>query len=109
LKPTTTRELFLVVELKVRQANMHLCVPSRAFGQFCHQTRLTGFEAFRTAFSNTLNGAEKAGCKINQAVYKLRVSREVTQEAVVVYRELSAEFFTDSSEQLFWVRTWSRC
>lgn len=104
LNSTAARELFLVVELKVRQANMHLCVPRKAFEQFCQQTGLAGYEAFRTAFGNTLNGAEKAGCKINPAVYPLYVSRNSPQTVVVVYRELSTEFFTDPSEQLFWVQ-----
>jgi hypothetical protein len=103
-EPATTRVLFLVVELKVRQVNMHLCVPREAFEKFCRQTGLAGYEAFRKAFDNTLNGAERAGCKVNPAIYQLPVSQDTLQTVVVVYRELSTDFFTDPSEQLFWVQ-----
>lgn len=103
-KSAITREVFLVVELKVRQANMHLCVPREAFEKFCCQSGIAGYDAFKKAFDNTLSGAERAGCKINPAIYQLCVSQEAFQTAVVVYRELSTEFFTDPSEQLFWVQ-----
>src|SRR5947208_6142482 len=38
--PPRTRLIFLVVELKVRQANMHLCVPEEAFAKFCQKSGL---------------------------------------------------------------------
>ena len=103
-KAPTTRVLFLVVELKVRQANMHLCVPREAFENFCRLSGLAGYDAFRKAFDSTLNGAEKAGCKVNPAIYQLPLSQDAIQTVVVVYRELSADFFTDPSEQVFWVQ-----
>jgi len=102
--PPRTRLVFLVVELKVRQANMHLCVPREAFDKFCQQSGMKGFEAFRKAFDNTLNGAEKAGCKVNPAIYQWPFSQEAPLTVVVVYRELSSDFFTDPSEQLFWAQ-----
>ena len=40
--PPTTCLVFLVVELKVRQANMHLCVPAQAFASFCEKSGLKG-------------------------------------------------------------------
>src|SRR5947209_10078378 len=36
--PPSIRLIFLVVELKVRQANMHLCVPAEAFEKFCQHS-----------------------------------------------------------------------
>jgi hypothetical protein len=103
-KAPTTRVLFLVIELKVRQANMHLCVPREAFESFCRLSGLAGYDAFQKAFDSTLNGAEKAGCKVNPAIYQLPLSQDAIQTVVVVYRELSADFFTDPSEQVFWVQ-----
>jgi hypothetical protein len=103
-KAPTTRVLFLVIELKVRQANMHLCVPREAFESFCRLSGLAGYDAFKKAFDSTLNGAEKAGCKVNPAIYQLPLSQDAIQTVVVVYRELSADFFTDPSEQVFWVQ-----
>jgi hypothetical protein len=101
---TKMRALFLIVELKVRQANMHLCVPREIFDEFCQQTNGSGYDAFKKAFDSTLSGAEKAGCKINPAIYQFPYSRDTFQTAVVVYRELSTDFFTDPSEQLFWIQ-----
>jgi hypothetical protein len=98
------RELFLVVELKVRQANMHLCVPREAFDNFCRQTGKSGWEAFEAAFHATLSGAVNAGCVVNQATYQLSVAQSAPQTAVVVYRKLTDDFFTDASEQLFWAQ-----
>ena len=103
-KAPTTRVLFLVIELKVRQANMHLCVPREAFESFCRLSGLAGYDAFQKAFDSTLNGAEKAGCKVNPTIYQLPLSQNAIQTVVVVYRELSADFFTDPSEQVFWVQ-----
>lgn len=102
--PPSSRVIFLVVELKVRQANMHLCVPEDAFAAFCQKTGMKGFEAFKKAFDNTLRGAEQAGCNVNQAIYQWPYSRDMRLTAVVVYRKLSDDFFTDASEQLFWVQ-----
>ncbi|HEX7288758.1 MAG TPA: hypothetical protein VF532_21420 [Candidatus Angelobacter sp.] len=102
--PAAMRVLFLVVELKVRQVNMHLCVPRETFEKFCRQSGFEGYEAFRKAFDNTLNGAERAGCKVNPAIYQLPISQGPLQTVVVVYRELTTDFFTDPSEQLFWVQ-----
>lgn len=102
--PPRTRLVFLVVELKVRQANMHLCVPSDAFARFCEKSGLKGFEAFKKAFDSTLHGAEQAGCNVNQAVFQWPYSQDMPQTVVVVYRKLSDDFFTDPSEQLFWVQ-----
>ncbi|HET7872726.1 MAG TPA: hypothetical protein VFL42_09465 [Terriglobales bacterium] len=103
-KPPATRVLILVVELKVRQVNMHLCVPRATFEKFCRHSGLAGYEAFRKAFDSTLSGAERAGCKINTAVYQLPLAQDSLQTVVVVCRELSTDFFTDPSEQLFWVQ-----
>ena len=102
--PARKRVVFLVVELKVRQANMHLCVPRDAFDRFCGETGLAGFDAFKKAFELTLGGAEKAGCKINPAIYQFPYSQDTLQTAVVVYRDLTEDFFTDPSEQLFWAQ-----
>jgi hypothetical protein len=102
--PPTTRLVFLVVELKVRQANMHLCVPSEAFASFCEKSGLKGFDAFKQAFDSTLHGAEQAGCNVNQAVFQWPYSQDMRLTVVVVYRKLSDDFFTDPSEQLFWVQ-----
>jgi len=102
--PPSTRLVFLVVELKVRQANMHLCVPAQAFASFCEKTGLKGFDAFKKAFDSTLHGAEQAGCNVNQAVFQWPYSQDMRLTVVVVYRKLSDDFFTDPSEQLFWVQ-----
>lgn len=102
--PAATRVVILVIELKVRQANIHLCVPRDAFENYCGQTGLAGFDAFKKAFSSTLSGAEKAGCKVNAGVYQLQLAQHATQTVVVVYRELSPDFFTDPSEQLFCIQ-----
>ena len=102
--PPRTRLVFLVVELKVRQANMHLCVPSDAFARFCEKSGLKGFEAFKKAFDSTLHGAEQAGCNVNHAVFQWPYSQDMPLTVVVVYRKLSDDFFTDPSEQLFWVQ-----
>jgi len=102
--PPTNRVVYLVVELKVRQANMHLCVPVDAFAEFCQKTGMQGFDAFIKAFDNTLHGAEQAGCKVNKAIYQWRYSQDTRLTAVVVYRKLSDDFFTDPAEQLFWVQ-----
>jgi hypothetical protein len=102
--PPRTRLVFLVVELKVRQANMHLCVPSDAFARYCEKTGLKGFEAFKKAFDSTLHGAEQAGCNVNPAVFQWPYSQDMPLTVVVVYRKLSDDFFTDPSEQLFWVQ-----
>jgi hypothetical protein len=102
--PPRTRLVFLVVELKVRQANMHLCVPSEAFASFCEKSGLKGFDAFKQAFDSTLHGAEQAGCNVNQAVFQWPYSQDMRLTVVVVYRKLSDDFFTDPSEQLFWVQ-----
>jgi len=102
--PARTRVVFLVVELKVRQANMHLCVPRSAFEDFCSQSGMAGFDAFKKAFALTLGGAEKAGCKVNPAIYQFPYSQGTLQTGVVVYRDLSEDFFTDPSEQLFWAQ-----
>ena len=98
------RELFLLVELKVRQANMHLCVPTEAFDRFCQESGLVGYAAFERAFPNTLNGAQAAGCVVNKAVYQLVLPHASAQTAVVVYRQLSSDFFTDPAEQLYWAQ-----
>jgi hypothetical protein len=102
--PPSTRLVFLVVELKVRQANMHLCVPAQAFASFCEKSGLKGFDAFKKAFDSTLHGAEQAGCNVNQAVFQWPYSQDMRLTVVVVYRKLSDDFFTDPSEQLFWVQ-----
>jgi len=102
--PARSRVVFLVVELKVRQANMHLCVPRDAFDNFCSQSGMAGFEAFKKAFGLTLGGAEKAGCKVNPAIYQFPYSQGTLQTGVVVYRDLSEDFFTDPAEQLFWAQ-----
>ena len=102
--PPSARLVFLVVELKVRQANMHLCVPAQAFASFCEKTGLKGFDAFKKAFDSTLHGAEQAGCNVNQAVFQWPYSQDMRLTVVVVYRKLSDDFFTDPSEQLFWVQ-----
>lgn len=102
--PPRTRLIFLVVELKVRQANMHLCVPAEAFARYCEKSGLQGFEAFNKAFDSTLHGAEQAGCNVNQAVFQWPYSQDMPLTVVVVYRKLSDDFFTDPSEQLFWVQ-----
>jgi len=101
--PHKNRLVFLVVELKVRQANMHLCVPSEAFARFCEKSGLKGYDAFKKAFDSTLHGAEQAGCNVNQAVFQWPYSQDMPLTVVVVYRKLSDDFFTDPSEQLFWV------
>lgn len=102
--PARMRVVLLVVELKVRQVNMHLCVPRSALDNFCNQSGMVGFEAFKMAFPLTLGGAETAGCKINRAIYQFPYSQGTLQTAVVVYRDLSEDFFTDPSEQLFWAQ-----
>ena len=102
--PAKMRVVFLVVELKVRQANMHLCVPRSSFDAFCSQSGMAGFDAFKKAFELTLGGAEKAGCKVNAAIYQFPYAQDTLQTAVVVYRDLSEDFFTDPSEQLFWAQ-----
>lgn len=102
--PARTRVVLLVVELKVRQANMHLCVPRSAFDNYCIQSGMAGFDAFKRAFDLTLGGAEKAGCKINPAIYQFPYSQDTFQTGVVVYRDLSEDFFTDPAEQLFWAQ-----
>jgi hypothetical protein len=102
--PHKNRLVFLVVELKVRQANMHLCVPSEAFARFCEKSGLKGYDAFKKAFDSTLHGAEQAGCNVNQAVFQWPYSQDMPLTVVVVYRKLSDDFFTDPSEQLFWVQ-----
>ena len=102
--PPITRLVYLVVELKVRQANMHLCVPAEAFAEYCQKTGLKGFEAFKNAFDSTLHGAEQAGCNVNQAVFQWPYSQDGPHTVVVVYRKLSDDFFTDPAEQLFWVQ-----
>ena len=51
-----------------------------------------------------LGGAEKAGCKVNPAIYQFPYSQGTLQTGVVVYRDLSEDFFTDPSEQLFWAQ-----
>jgi len=102
--PPKTRLIFLVVELKVRQANMHLCVPREIFDEFCRRSNREGYDAFKKAFDATLSGAEKAGCKVNSAIYQFPYSQDTLQTAVVVFRELSEDFFTDPSEQLFWIQ-----
>ena len=102
--PARMRVVFLVVELKVRQANMHLCVPRSAFDKYCSQSGMVGFDAFKKAFDLTLGGAEKAGCKVNPAIYQFPYSQDTLQTAVVVYRDLTEDFFTDPSEQLFWAQ-----
>ena len=103
-KPARVRVVFLVVELKVRQANMHLCVPKTVFDDFCSKTGLEGFDAFKKAFELTLTGAEKAGCKVNPAIYQFPYSHDTLQTAVVVYRDLTEDFFTDPSEQVYWAQ-----
>jgi hypothetical protein len=102
--PPRNRLIFLVVELKVRQANMHLCVPAEAFARYCEKTGLKGFEAFKKAFDSTLHGAEQAGCNVNQGVFQWPYSQDMRLTVLVVYRKLSDDFFTDPSEQLFWVQ-----
>jgi hypothetical protein len=102
--PATTRVVILVIELKVRQANIHLCVPRDAFEKYCQQTGAAGYEAFRKAFTSTLSGAEKAGCKVNAGIYQLPLAQHAAQTVIVVYRELSPDFFTDPSEQLFCIQ-----
>jgi hypothetical protein len=102
--PAKMRAVFLVVELKVRQANMHLCVPRSAFDNYCSQTGMAGFDAFKKAFSLTLGGAETAGCKVNPAIYQFPYAQDTFQTGVVVYRDLSEDFFTDPAEQLFWAQ-----
>jgi hypothetical protein len=102
--PTINRVVLLVIELKVRQANMHLCVPRNAFEDFCSQSGMAGFAAFTKAFPLTLGGAEKAGCNVNPAIYQFAYSKGAFQTGVVVYRNLSENFLTDSSEQLFWAQ-----
>ena len=78
--PPRTRLIFLVVELKVRQANMHLCVPAEAFARFCEKSGLKGFEAFKKAFDSTLHGAEQAGCNVNQAVFQWPYSQDMRSD-----------------------------
>jgi hypothetical protein len=102
--PARIRVVFLVVELKVRQVNMHLCVPRDTFDKFCTQSGMAGFAAFTKAFPLTLGGAETAGCKVNPAIYQFAYSRDTFQTGVVVYRNLGEDFFTDASEQLFWAQ-----
>jgi len=103
-RPAKMHRVLLVVELKVRQVNMHLCVPRGAFDNYCAQSQLAGYEAFRKAFDHTLSGAERAGCKVNSAIYHFPYDEETIQTAIVVYRELSEDFFTDAAEQLFWAQ-----
>jgi hypothetical protein len=103
-KPATMRVVFLAVELKVRQANMHLCVPREAFEKYCNKSAMKGYDAFRKAFNSTLTGAEKAECSVNTTVYHFLYSQDMPQTAVVVHRNLSPDFFTDPSEQLFWAQ-----
>jgi hypothetical protein len=103
-RPVKMHRVLLVVELKVRQVNMHLCVPRSEFDKFCARSELAGYEAFRRAFDHTLSGAERAGCKVNSAIYHFPYDEETVQTAVVVYRELSEDFFTDAAEQLFWAQ-----
>lgn len=102
--PPKTRLVFLVVELKTRQVNMHLCVPAEAFARFCEKSGLKGFDAFKKAFDSTVHGAEQAGCNVNQAVFQWPYSQDMPLTVVVVYRKLTDDFFTDPSEQLFWVQ-----
>jgi hypothetical protein len=103
-KHPAMRIFFLLVELKVREANMHLCVPQETFEEYCRQCKLNGWDGFKKAFDNTIRGTEGAGCRVHPAVYQLAVSKGVFQTAAVVYRQLSSDFFTDPSEQLFWVQ-----
>jgi len=103
-RPAKKRVVFLAVELKVRQVNMHLCVPRSAFDRYCAQSTLTGYEAFRKAFDHTLSGAEKAGCVVSASIYHFPYAQDMLQTAVVVYRLLSEDFFTDPSEQLYWAQ-----
>lgn len=102
--PAKIRVVFLVVELKVRQVNMHLCVPRDAFDNFSSQSGVAGFAAFAKAFPLTLGGAEAAGCKVNPAIYQFAYSQNTFQTGVVIYRNLGEDFFTDASEQLFWAQ-----
>jgi hypothetical protein len=103
-RPGKKHVVFLAVELKVRQVNMHLCVPRNAFESYCAQSGLSGYEAFRKAFDHTLSGAERAGCKVNAAIYHFSYAEDLPQTGVVVYRELSDDFFTDPAEQLYWAQ-----
>ena len=103
-RPAKMHLVFLVVELKVRQVNMHLCVTRTAFDKFCELSQLSGFDAFRKAFDHTLSGAERAGCKVSSAIYHFPYDEETVQTAVTVYRELTEDFFTDPAEQLFWAQ-----
>jgi hypothetical protein len=41
---------------------------------------------------------------VNQAVFQWPYSQDMPLTVVVVYRKLSDDFFTDPSEQLFWVQ-----
>jgi hypothetical protein len=102
--PPKTHLIFLVVELKARQANMHLCVQAEAFARFCEKSGLKGFDAFKKAFDSTVHGAKQAGCHMNQAVFQWPYSQDMPLTVVVVHRELSEDFFTDPSEQIFWVQ-----
>src|SRR5260370_10241486 len=83
--PIEMHVVFIVVELKVRQANMHLCVPRERFDEFCRRSNREGYDAFKKAFDATLSGAEKAGCKVNSAIYQFPYSQEMLQTAVVVF------------------------
>lgn len=103
-RPAKMRIVLLVVELKVRQANMHLCVSRNAFDSFCAHSQLLGFDAFKKAFEHTLSGPERAGCKVNPAIYHFPYENVTVQTATVVYRELTEDFFTDPAEQLFWAQ-----
>ncbi|HWC99890.1 MAG TPA: hypothetical protein VG456_24190 [Candidatus Sulfopaludibacter sp.] len=93
------RVAYLVMDLKVLGANMHLCVPKQ---------RLDGAAApsgdrsktFRDAFRHTLTGAETAGCKVNEKVVDLELDNTEIS-CLVVVRTLSATFLSDPAEQLY--------
>ena len=99
----TLRVAYLVMDLKVHGANMGLCVPSEQFAAFYARSNTASgdrYKAFREAFPQTLNGAELAGCKVNQSVVELELDGQ-RLSCIVVVRNLEDAFLSDPAEQLY--------
>src|SRR5262245_5196370 len=92
------RIAYLIIDLKVSAANMHLCIPSRQLDRYLGpELEVTAEKrsgAFRQAFQQTLAGAETAGCKVNERVAEFDLDNEHLC-CLIVVRTLSPTFLSD--------------
>jgi hypothetical protein len=100
-KTVRRRTAYLIIDLKVYGANMHLCVPREELDQYVKTSQAANRSmALREAFRATLFGAETAGCKVNENAVDLDLDQQ-SLTCLVAVRTLSPTFLSDPEEQLY--------